>query len=184
MTEFEEKLVIDNLSLVDTVIRARFHCRPASVLMTYEDLQAVGRAALCRAATRYRPELGQFTTFAGRCIANALIDHCRREAGHDRAAADISDEDRKEAVMESACVVDEEDATLGALAVETVLDELKRQYSGVARLGVEAVELKLLGFSSAEIAKRYDTSVNNVNAWISRLRSKLRKDGRNPGLTL
>jgi len=180
MTGTEEKLVLEHLDLVDTIIRARFHTRAASVLMTYEDLQAVGREALCRAAARYRPELGRFTTFAGRCVVNAIIDHCRREAGHARAAAGLADEDGKEAVTGTADCVTEEDLTIGALAVRSALDEWKRQYTGVARLGVEAVELKLLGFRSAEIAERYGTSVNNVNAWISRLRSKLRKDGRIP----
>ena len=47
---------------------------------------------------------------------------------------------------------------------------------GVARKGVEAIELKLKGYEATEIAKHYDTSVNNVNAWISRARSKLRNE--------
>lgn len=48
--------------------------------------------------------------------------------------------------------------------------------NGVARKGVEAIELKLKGYEATEIAKHYDTSVNNVNAWISRARSKLRNE--------
>ena len=75
MTEYEEKLVMDNLRLVDHIIRTRFHYWSASVLMSYEDLQAVGREALCRAAVRYKPD----SAFAGRCIVNALIDHCNRD---------------------------------------------------------------------------------------------------------
>ena len=50
------------------------------------------------------------------------------------------------------------------------------QNNGVARKGVEAIELKLKGYEATEIAKHYDTSVNNVNAWISRARSKLRNE--------
>ena len=41
---------------------------------------------------------------------------------------------------------------------------------------MEAIELKLKGYEATEIAKHYDTSVNNVNAWISRARSKLRNE--------
>ena len=37
-------------------------------------------------------------------------------------------------------------------------------------------EMKLKGYEATEIAKHYDTSVNNVNAWISRARSKLRNE--------
>lgn len=32
------------------------------------------------------------------------------------------------------------------------------------RLGIEALELKSLGYTSREIAERYSTTVNNVNA--------------------
>ena len=46
----------------------------------------------------------------------------------------------------------------------------------VARKGVEAIELKLQGYESVEIANLYGTTVNNVNAWISRARSKLRNE--------
>ena len=53
---------------------------------------------------------------------------------------------------------------------------VSEKYNGVARKGVEAIELKLEGYEATEIAKHYDTSVNNVNAWISRARSKLRNE--------
>ena len=52
----------------------------------------------------------------------------------------------------------------------------KEKYQGVARKGVEAIELKLQGYESVEIADLYGTTVNNVNAWISRARSKLRNE--------
>jgi len=52
----------------------------------------------------------------------------------------------------------------------------KEKYNGVARKSVEAIELKLKGYESTEIAEHYDTSVNNVNAWLSRARSKLRNE--------
>lgn len=63
-------------------------------------------------------------------------------------------------------------ATYAAKCVENT----KEKYNGVARKGVEAIEMKLKGYEATEIAKHYDTSVNNVNAWISRARSKLRNE--------
>ena len=59
-----------------------------------------------------------------------------------------------------------------------VVSACKKDFSGVARLGIEALELKSLGYSSREIAERYSTTANNVNAWISRARSKLMSDSR------
>ena len=58
----------------------------------------------------------------------------------------------------------------------SALAACKEKYSGVARKGVEAIELKMKGYETTEIAKLYGTSLNNVNAWISRARSKLRNE--------
>ena len=57
-----------------------------------------------------------------------------------------------------------------------VLRKCKATYSGITLRGIEALELKSLGYSTREIADRYETTVNNVNAWISRARAKLRED--------
>ena len=51
-----------------------------------------------------------------------------------------------------------------------------RMYSGVARLGVEALELKIAGYSGTDIAKLYGVQPNHVGAWISRAAQKLKKD--------
>lgn len=47
---------------------------------------------------------------------------------------------------------------------------------GVARLGIEALELKVKGYSGADIAQLYQTKPNHIGAWISRAAEKLRKD--------
>ena len=177
MTDFENKLIMDHLDLVDVIIRTRFSFRSTNVLMSYEDLQAVGREALCRAAVCFRPELGRFATFADRCIYHAIVDHCKHENLRYRVAAIDSDEETKDEIIEEAtsCQMDDDDR-LGSIVVEQVLAEIKEKYSGVARRGVEAIELKLLGFSTADIAKKYGTNIKNVNAWIARAKSKLQKE--------
>ena len=53
---------------------------------------------------------------------------------------------------------------------------MKREYSGTARLGIEAIELKLKGYSGKEIADMYGVKPNLVGAWISRAKQKLRKN--------
>lgn len=63
-----------------------------------------------------------------------------------------------------------------SLFVEQVLDYGKRTYSGVARLGVEALELKIAGYSGSDIAQLYGVKPNHVGAWISRAAAKLKKD--------
>ena len=44
------------------------------------------------------------------------------------------------------------------------------------RLGVEALELKIAGYSGTDIAKLYGVQPNHVGAWISRAAQKLKKD--------
>ncbi len=175
MTEFENKLVMDNLDLVDKVICTRITWRSSSVLMTFEDLQAVGREALCRAAAHYRPQSGPFAPFACKCIYNAVIDHCRNEntvmrmtggSGSGGISLDLID---KAEAGNSGSFADD-------LGTGHLLSRYKKKYAGVSRLGVEAIELKLLGYSSKEIANRFGTNVNNVNAWISRARKKLKQE--------
>lgn len=66
--------------------------------------------------------------------------------------------------------------SVGNLFVEQVLEYGKRTYSGVAKLGVEALELKIAGYSGTDIAKLYGVQPNHVGAWISRAAKKLKKD--------
>ncbi len=63
-----------------------------------------------------------------------------------------------------------------SLFVEQALEYGKRTYSGVARLGVEALELKIAGYSGTDIARLYGVQPNHVGAWISRAAQKLKKD--------
>ena len=47
---------------------------------------------------------------------------------------------------------------------------------GEAVRNYSAWELKSIGFTTREIAQRYDTTVNSVNAWISKARVVLRNE--------
>ena len=154
MTEFENKLIIENLDLVDQVIKTRLSWCNGSVLLSYEDLQGVGREALCTAAMRYKPQIGEFAPFACRCIYNAIIDHCRCEQlAYHHTAADSADTDVHESVIEiKSSVTADYEGMIESIALKQMIRTIKKKYSGVARLGIEAIELKILGFSSEEIA--------------------------------
>ena len=56
-----------------------------------------------------------------------------------------------------------------------LLVHYKREYSGVAQLGIEALELKIRGYSGADIARLYHNEPNHVGAWISRAKAKLKR---------
>ena len=176
MTEYQQTLVVRNMDLVDWVIRHRVKVTNMP-LLSYEDFYQIGCEALCRAAIAYKQTIGEFAPFASRYIYNAMIDHCRKENYRARSSVD-QDVDYDSSPLSLAMV-----GCHGNFDSDIYNDQLclalknsKTRYSGVTRQGIEALEMKLLGFTSSEIAKRYGTSVNNVNAWISRARSKLKED--------
>ena len=59
---------------------------------------------------------------------------------------------------------------------DLLLEHGRRTCTGVARLGVEALALKVKGYTGADIARMYHTKPNHVGAWISRAAEKLRGD--------
>ena len=56
------------------------------------------------------------------------------------------------------------------------LRKARSEYTGVVRLGIEALELKVNGMSGQEIAAMYGVKPNLVGAWISRAAQRLRRN--------
>lgn len=65
MTDYQNALVLDNLDLVNWVIRTRISI-PNRPLLTYDDFYAIGCEAICRAALKYNADTGEFAPFACR----------------------------------------------------------------------------------------------------------------------
>lgn len=64
-------------------------------------------------------------------------------------------------------------------AVDYLLRRLSlagRRYRGVARKGVKAIEMQILGYSTQEIAALYGVRSNVVAAWVSRARQMLKSE--------
>ena len=174
MTEYQRELVTQNLDLVDKIIRCRIGIN-GGPLLSYEDFYAVGCEALCRAAMYYKPEQGPFESLAKRYLYNAMIDHCRKENPllAVRCDYDLGTDYDSYAMITAGEQLDLDDVMYHKSVAEA-LKQCKRRYTGIALKGIEAIELKSLGYDTREIAEQYGTTVNNINAWISRARSKLR----------
>ena len=176
MTDYQRELVVQNMDLVEQVIKKRIKVA-GDVLLTHEDYYQIGCEALCRAAMSYNHEIGSFVPLACRVIYNAIIDHCRKEnaARFPKLEMDL-DCDCDSYALSFMGISDDFDETVFYSDALEVLRKCKAAYSGITLRGIEALELKSLGYSTREIADRYETTVNNVNAWISRARAKLRED--------
>ena len=176
MTEYQCRLVEENLDIVDWVIRYRIIVT-GKVLQTYEDYYQIGCEALCRAALAYRPEDGTFSPLGIRYVYNAIIDHCRKQNGVAQFSAELTDENgEKDFLFDAIPRNDEVDELIYSKQVRAAFHKCMDKHDGIIRRGMEALELKSIGFTTREIAERYQTSVNNVNAWISRARTYLCSD--------
>ncbi len=176
MTEYQRQLVETHMYIVERVIRRRIS-PTKQPLMSYEDFFQIGCEALCRAAMRYEPERGSFEPFGSRLVYNAMIDHCRAQGRVSSHTAELQlDEDGEPIAFRSFGDDPDLDGVMAARKLNEILIETEKRHEGIIRLGIEAIRLKSLGYSTRDIAEKNGTTVNNVNAWISRARKILHED--------
>lgn len=180
----KHQLIEESLPLVRWTVRRYFKCDESIVGLAFDDLYQEGCLALCRAAAAYDARRGEFDTFAVTVIRNHLIDYCRSItadargqpiASLDEMAESGWEGDTPERLMERMSQSAED--TVSALNADRFLESRRLRYQGAARLGVEALELKIMeGYGVTDIAKRYGEKPNRVGAWMSRAAKKIRSD--------
>lgn len=181
LTTEQQTLAADNLSVVDKVITRYISVNENICGLGRDDLCQEGAVALCKAAATYDGTSTKFSTYATVVVRNHLLNYCKAVNTNQRNLPSVSlnvetqDEDKPPPFPEPS-VSDPTDMLIERLDTVDFLTECKRRYSGVARLGVEALELKVRGLSGAEIAQLFGSKPNEVGAWISRAAQKIRKD--------
>lgn len=167
-----EALIEQHLNCVHWVIHSFIGVNESVCGLEYDDLYQEGCLALWRAAESFDGQRGtQFHSYAISVIHNHLLDYCRKIRRRSAPLVPLEDWDA-EAVQKGTAAWDSD----SRLYVEQVLEYGKRTYSGVAKLGVEALELKIAGYSGADIAELYGVKPNHVGAWIARAAQKLKTD--------
>ena len=181
LSDSQRRLAEQNLNLVSRVIHRYITVNANLVGFEYDDLYQEGCIWLCKAAASFQPGKGvPFPAYAEKVIANGLRTYCRLIGGKQRWSCCISLEADSnimqlvlEKAMDPAC---QEDEIVADMDVMRLLHHMKRQYTGTARLGIEAIEWKVKGYSGKEIADMYGVKPNLVGAWISRAKQKLRQN--------
>lgn len=176
----QQDLVVQNLAVVHWVIHDYIHINPTIFGLEYEDLFQEGCIWLCKAATTYRDDGGaQFVTYAKRVVRNGLFSYCskvcEKNKNHSRLVLGEHGElavDGEKLPIEA----DDFDTQMSLLETLSLLEASKQDYDGVARLGIEALILKLKGMRLTDIAKLYQVPPSYVGAWISRSTAKLRNN--------
>lgn len=168
-------MVEANLSIVHKVIRARFTVNESLLSFSYEDLYQEGCIWLCKAVVTYQAERAiKFETYASKVITNGLRTYCRLMCNKQKYQHIAIHTDEAKEPLERIPVYDNTEDLLSEKETTHLLNSIKQQYNGTVRLGIEAIEWKLKGFSGKEIADMYGVKPNLVGAWISRAASKLR----------
>ena len=144
--------------------------------MGHDDLYQEGCIALCRAAVSYREEMGAFPAYARTVIRNYLLDRCREIQSARKNLPLVSlDAFTEMGAPEPVSPFHTEDL-ISDVSSSTLLSHFRNRYRGTARLGIEAMELRVRGYSCADIAKLYQKKPNYIGACISRAAEKLRRE--------
>ncbi len=178
LTKQQQEMVAANLSVVHWIIRKSFHVNETVYGFGYDDLYQEGCIWLCHAAVSYNPALSKFPTYAKKVVQNGLTSYCRKLCSRQRHFTRLGVGEHGELTAEGSVLqqADDFESRISMLEVMQLLESRARDYSGVARRGIKALELQIRGMSVTEIAALYHVPPSHVGAWITRSKQKLRKD--------
>lgn len=172
LTPEQQTVVQSNMFLVDAVIRTRIHTDESVVGLSYEDVRQEGYLLLCKAAQTHNPDRAKLSTYANKVIYNGLISHCRRinkQESHISSISLTENPDRLDLKQD-----EQFENRIAQMELDSLLAAYAEEYTGITRLGIEALALKANGMGVAEIARLYQVQPSHIGAWISRAKSKLK----------
>ncbi len=162
LTAEQQRKAEENMGLVGKVIADKVHgSRFGS--FTREDLFQIGCIGLCKAAATDKG--GCFSTYAYRLIWNeiciALIQATRR----------FAEQPMELPILE---LQSKDDGFVPTVELEDLLGRGERTATGVVKKGIQAMRLRLKGYSTREIGARLAAPDNYVTAWEAKARKYLR----------
>lgn len=176
LTPEQQKIVESHLPLVHWIIRDAVSVNESVLGFEYDDLYQEGCLWLCHAAASYSPGLAQFPTYAKKVVRNGLLSYCRQMYAKQRNLIHLESDENGDFLERHipAYQTDSFSARTGTLETLDLLSSSAKNYTGIAKLGAEALGMKIQGHGISEIAARYHAPPSHVGAWISRAARKLR----------
>lgn len=176
LTTEQKNLVEANLSIVYWIIRQDISINEAVYGFEYDDLYQEGCLLLCHAATTYDAGRAKFSTYAKKVVRNGLLSYCRKMYAEQKYFIRLPPDDNGELLNAYPARHQTDTFALRADTMETLelLASAAKDFSGVSKLGTEALALKARGYTTSEIAALCHAPPSHVGAWISRAAQKLR----------
>lgn len=120
----------------------------------------------------------KFETYAQTVLRTTLADYCRDVLPEEQC---ISLDEPITADGEGRCRYEllpdpQSDSFVKEMENWDVLERCEKAYTGVCKMGVEAIRLHLSGYTGVEIARMYGREPNQVQAWMSKARKKMKSD--------
>lgn len=184
LNDAQRRLVADHIHIVEWAIYNHIEVNENLYGFGYDDLFQEGCLCLIKAAATYDSESAQFITYAQVVVINGLFTYCKRMCKVQKRLVNLNDvpldpeDGGSETYVDRFAGEDIFETLISCIDVISLLESVKPEYNGVARLGIEALELKAKGYSGAEIARLWGVKQNHVGAWISRAKKKLRNNER------
>jgi len=180
----QNALVETHLYVVKWVIRWQIHWDESRVGLGFDDLFQEGCLWLCKAAATYNAELAGFETYAKRVVRNGLISYRRELCGKNRPAI-LSLEAPLDTGRDGGGIFIDElpgeselEVRISQIETLNFLESVKDGCTDTVRLGIEALEWLIKGYTVTEIAEIFGIKPNLVGARISRAVQVLRQDPR------
>lgn len=177
LTEKQQRMVEENLNIVDIILHTKIHANQNIPGMEYDDLYSVGCLALCKAADTFTGQT-KFATYASKVVYHAMIDECRSVLTRQNRSLSFNstvDEDGDDSFEVFLGEEEPIDANLFCKELMEIVNQAKHTYKGAVLKGVEAIELQIKGYTGKEIAAMYGVTDNHVTSWISKAKAALRQ---------
>ena len=176
LTREQILLVEENTSVINTVIFSRIIFNNSKYGFEYDDLFQEGALLLCKAAQQFDNSRNvSFEAYAYVVILNGLLSYCKKMNKNCKALQDYTNILKQTIEMNTAYNLFQVDKFI-ELDILIFLESFKKQYSGIAVLGIDALIWKVKGLNGSDIAHLYGVKPNLVGAWISRALKKLREN--------
>ena len=147
----------------------------------YDDLYQEGCLWLCKAAATFQADKGaKFESYAFKVIVNWLRTYCRLMCSKQKRQCTLplfkEDEDDTLSLDQFPIKENRTEELISEIDMLGLLQSMKETYTGTVKLGIEAIEWKVKGFTGKEIADLYGVKPNLVGAWISRAAKRLKEN--------